>query len=494
MFLLLCLHGIVLPSLYHFYTSCVSVGAVKTSVAPPTTLVTRPVHPPIQRRHSLSSPTSYAQKLISSVRPNSRPSSVLFGESEPRFELRPPSRVSSATPTPGVATPPKCSSLTNGDSSYVRTTAPSMSPLAGMQVDGGCSDSVRLTYMLQLSIASPSSANSPSPVDRDCGGGLQKNWTNEFRKQNPTNAQNGHYYSMPSTFTTSDTSGSPTKCPRASGPSTAGQYNVKTCGQFGSMPPPHSSKTFPSIEIPSVKISKSAQGLSNHRRPQLAKKGFHQPSKDSYGLVKPLVYEQHTPPSCNKSAATCSSKATTKTFHDKGKGLTERQHITLAISKPASPMESLTPSPSRERINSLVACLTSALYKAHQGNGANTPLVMSQELSESVAESVNLTREQLDSLVQLALSTPTEIKQNHFSEQLSEVPHVTTAAVDHPAEALREVGLNIEDHPRYVRMGEPADGYMSVLFNLRPCHVTNDGMTKRTRNEVVKVSFSMSFF
>lgn len=336
--------------------------------------------------------------------------------------------------------------------------------------------------MSQLSIASPSSANSPSPVDRDCSG-LQKNWTNEFRSQ-----QNPQYYSSMSPSTSDSRSGSPTKSVRVFGSSMSmDHYNVKTCGQFGgssvSLQQPHSSKSFPSCDIPSVKISQTAHGHSNHRRPQMSKIGFHQPSKDSYGLVKPSTYEQR-PASCHKPAATCNKTTTKNSPQDRSS--VERKHITLSIQQKAaiSPMESLTPSPSRERINSLVACLTSTLCKAHHVNGADTPSVLSQELSEKVAESVHLTREQLDSLVQLALASPTEAKPNQL---VSEVPYVTTASVDHPAEALREVGLNIEDHPRDVRMGEPADGYMSVLFNLRPCHVIDDGTTNKRRNEVVKV-------
>lgn len=468
-------------TLSQYFLFCVCTGPVPTNLPPPNTLVT---HPPIQRRHSLSSPTSFAQKLISSVRPSSRPSSVLFSEFEPRLELRSSSRVSKTTPTSSAGSSPKCSSLTNGDS-YVRTTAPSMSPLAGTtQVESGCTNSLRPTYMSQLSIASPSSANSPSPVDRDCGG-LHKNLTNEFRsQQNPPNAQSNHYHSLP---TGPDSrSGSPTKVTRVTGSTTTNHYNGKTCGQFGSMPPLYSSKTFPSGDIPAVKISQNAaHGHSNRNRPQMPQIGFHQPSKDSFGLVKPSMYE-HRPSSCSKSTAT-SNKSPAKTSQDRVKSLAEREHIRLSIPKAASPMECLTPSPSRERINSLVACLTSALSKTHQSNGADTPSVMSQELSENLAETVNLTQEQLDSLVQLALSTPMDTKRNCFSKQLLEVPYVTTAAVDHPAEALREVGLNIEDHPRDVRMGEPADGYMTVLFNLRPCHVTSNGTTKKKRNEVVKV-------
>ena len=295
----------------------------------------------------------------------------------------------------------------------------------------------------------------------------------DSRNQNPTNAQSGYYYSMPSKLTTSDT----THVVSSTKHRVPTTYNVKNGGQYNSTL--NASKTFPGVEIPAaVKICQTTHGYSDHRRPELKQMGIHRPLKDSCGIVTPSVYNHTT--SCPESL-------------DKTKCAAEKRLKTLTIPKAAAPVETLTPSPSRERINSLVHCVTNALERVHSENGEELSSTITQKLSAEVAETVNLTHEHLNSLVQLALSTPTDTKSNHPPDRDSEVPYVTTAAADHPAEALREIGLNIEDHPRDVRLGEPTDGYMSVLFNLRSSHETNEmhGTSKKSSNQVVKVSINV---
>ena len=439
-------------------------------------------HAPIQRRHSLSSPTNThnaVQRLLSSVRPHSRPNSVLISDSEPTTDSsRPPSRVAMVTqncmvsPPTAIISLPQCKdSLLNN----VRTTAPCTTPLTVTQGENGLT---RPTYITQLSIASASSANSPSPVERDCG--LQKNWSNDSRNQNPQS----HYYSMPTTFTTPDLMiGSPGTVPSAQHSSQA--YTSMACGQQSRLADiSHACKTFPGVESTTVKITPAVQ-LPNHRRPHRKLKGLHQAT--SLDSCSEINFTSSYGPS---SASDFPLTATSQVSQDRTKD-SEICKKTLPLPQNSAPVETLTPSPSRERINSLAHCITNPLKSFLSGNGDEPCSSVAQKLTEVVAQMVNITPQELNSILNLAVSEPPCTKSYCPPDLTSEIPRLTTGTADHPAEALLEIGLCIEDHPREIRMCDPLPGYMSVVFKMRPSqsrvHDKETDVLAKQRNEIVKV-------
>lgn len=430
------------------------------TITHPSTLTVHHSHPPLQRRHSVHSPTNTVQKLLASVRPNSRPSSVLIVDHQTSYDTK---RNNAVFPSSSVKSPPKMRSLTCSDSStpLLRTTAPStagLSPLAtSTQADIGCSDFLRPTYISQLSVASPSLANSPSPVEKDCS---QKSWSPELRSQSISTS---NYYSFPSKLTaTSDTKiGAPCKHHVTTSPLS------KDCGQYNRSV---ISKTSPGIE--STQPAHGHSQLSGHRRPQKW------PLQDSCGGQTISAKEVTT-----SNGLDCKAQLQAKRSISP-----EKRSKTLTIPQATVSGSCSAPSPSRERINLFAHCLLNALDNTHSRQDASSSII--QKLSEDVAKAVNLTREQLCSLVQLALSSARPVH-NTPPNMLLEAPHLSTTAADHPAESLREMGLNIEDHPRDVRMSNPIEGYMSVLFSLRssPNGATCDsfGNSWKTKNSAVKV-------
>ena len=374
------------------------------------------------------------------------------------------------SPPTAVISLPQCQDPVNN----VRTTAPCTTPLTITQGENGLT---RPTYITQLSIASASSANSPSPVERDCG--IQKTWSTDSRNQNPQ----AHYYSMPSTFTTADPLiGTLTAVPSIQHSSLA--YNSMGCGQQNRLGDIlHACKTSPGGESTTVKITPAAQ-LSNHRRPHRKLKGLHQAaSLDSCSEIS--FSSSYRPFSASDFPLT----ATSQVHQDRTKE-SEICKNTLPLPRSSAPVETLTPSPSRERINSLAHCITNSLESLFSGNGDEPASNVAQKLSEGAAQMVNLTPKELNSIL-VSVSKPPHTKSYCPPDLTSEIPHLTTGTADHPAEALREIGLCIEDHPREIRMCDPLPGYMSVVFKMRPslsrAHGKEaDALAKQT-NEIVKV-------
>ena len=490
-----------------------TISSTSPIVAPTTCSSANSSHLQVRRRHSLTQ-----QSSTRNTKPNNRPSSVFVDEavasSASSLLVPPQARTrshhglasgSSAVSPSSVAQPHVC----------IGNTAPSTAQLTMTQ-----GDSIptlftvmsRPSYISQLSIANASPANSPSPVERDGLG--PRNWTSESRNQTPTITSTGYYLpqvtSKTSSFTTADNqSGSQTTIAPPvsfSSMSTAPLVcTTKNTNQYSRLvDTTHTSEKSPGTENvtnPTGPLISLPAQVSRHKL-NYGKHGgnFQSARKESCDGLKfplygsssspefPLVTQRRTSPHQDRTQSYDNLYQSKKT---------------LALAPVSAPVETQTPSPSRERINLLSHFLYSALetpkpaLTGDDPTEGNPTFDVVQKLSEDSAKSVNLSLAHLEALVSVANSEPRILNSTQgvslptSSSSVSTIPELSSVHVDRPADALREVGLNVDEHPFDVRFSEPAEGYMSVIFKLRSDasrrYNKHSHPSPAKKNEVLKV-------
>ena len=461
------------------------------------------------------------QSSTRNTKPNNRPSSVYVDEAVESFSnslLVPPqarthshqglaSGTSAVSPS-SVAQPHVC----------IGTTAPSTAQLTmtqGDSVPNLFTVTSRPSYISQLSIASASPANSPSPVERDGLG--PRSWTSESRNQNPTTSSTsstGYYVpqaiSRMSSFTTADNHNGvqTTIAPPASSSSmstTPIVCTTKNGNQYSRLvDTTHTSEKSPGTEnvtTPLAPLLTLPAQLSCHKLSFGKHGGNFQPNRkeSSGGLKFPLCGSSSSPEfTLVNQRRTVPHQGRTQSYDN-----LYQTKKTLALAPISAPVETQTPSPSRERINLLSRFLYTALETPKPTRAGDDPAEgnpsfdIVQKLSEDSAKSVNLSLAHLEALVDVANSKPPILNSTEgvslpsCLSSVSTIPQLSSVQVDRPADALREAGLNVDDHPFDVRFGEPAKGYMSVIFKLRSdasrSYNKHSLPSSTTKNEVLKV-------